>query len=454
MFYKISFSENVIRRRRCWLRVRQGALSGAVGLLMWTGMYTYVPKEMTIYALSREYSRVYCDIFPRDIALSASMPVISEFLWAAEPSCNLSHLAFLDALAADLKQMDVSVSGKIRCSSADRILRGEGGVAGHEFGGVNALFAGWIQEEEKAAQSGAERSKAWREDLLNAGYLTPSKTRAQQSADEQDRFLREQIYGFNNQLWQDEMSALVTAFPALRRPERNHFFLIDPDLTLTLLADGSGVKYQAKQVAWQKKADKRLSFRRRMNDELYDRVSALKRLESGLPPKQITQPLAARTEWLLNAATNFFTADELANGKSSERIAEIAGWAGFYRKLIITNQTPEKGEVLFTRIAFRIESPEQAEVPFSQYADFFRCLVNEPERFRILSIPLLEVEVKNSAAYVTRFRLDGEVPGVDPAALQKMSERMQEANLCFEDIRKVQNILERKSRGGGSDHGR
>jgi hypothetical protein len=72
----------------------------------------------------------------------------------------------------------------------------------------------------------------------------------------------------------------------------------------------------------------------------------------------------------------------------------------------------------------------------------------------MVSIPLLEVVVKNGAAYVSRFQLEGEVFGVDFSALQVMSERMAEANRCFEDIRKVQKILERDVQNGGPDRGR
>ena len=453
MFYKISFSENVIRRRRRWLLIQQGAVSGAVGLLLLAAIYTYVPKNMTLYALSREYSRLYCDVLPRDIALSASVPAITEFLWAGKPSCNTSHLAFLDALSADLKQMDAAVSGKVHCSSADRILRGEGGLAAHTFSRVDSLFSMWIQEEEKE-QTSAARNDTLQEDPLTTEYLKHQKTQAQQSAEVQNRFLREQTRGFNNQLWQDEMSKLVAAFPALRKPERSDFFLIDPELTLTLLADGSASKYKAKQTTWRKMADNRFSFQRHINEELYARVSALRRLDGELPLKQITQPLAARTEWLLNTATNLFTAEQLAKGRGSERILEVAGWAGFYRKPAVVAGKPVGSGSLFSQITFQAESPSQTDVPFSQYVDFYRCLVNEPERFRILSIPLLEVEVKNGAAYVSRFRLEGEVFGANPAALQAMSARMVEANRCFEDIRKAQNILEKSAQNGGSDRDR
>jgi hypothetical protein len=453
MFYKISFSENVVRRRRGWLLFQQGAVSGAIGLLLLTAIYTYVPKNMTLYALSREYSRLYCDILPRDIALSASMPVITEFLWAGKPSCNATHLAFLDALSADLKQMDASVSGQFHCSSADRILRGEGGLAAHTFSQVDALFSKWIQEEEKD-QNSAMRNDALQEDPLTAGYLKFQKTQAQQSAEVQNQFLNEQTHGFNNQLWRDEMASLLTTFPALRKPERSDCFLIDPDLTLTLLADGSGAKYKAKQTAWRNRADKRFSFRRRINEEVYARVSKLRTLDGELPLKQFTQPFAARTEWLLSTSTNFFTAEQLAKGNVSERILEVAGWAGFYKKPVVVAQEPKKSGSLFSRTLFQVESPAQTEIPFSQYVDFYRCLVNEPERFRMVSIPLLEVVVKNGAAYVSRFQLEGEVFGADFSALQVMSERMAEANRCFEDIRKVQKILERNVQNGGSDRGR
>ena len=183
-------------------------------------------------------------------------------------------------------------------------------------------------------------------------------------------------------------------------------------------------------------------------------MSALRVLDGELPLKQITQPLAARTEWLLHTATNFFTAEQLVAGKSSERITEVASWAGFYRKPFVVADVPVKSGPLFSRTTFRIESPEQTEVPFSQYVDFYKCLVNEPERFRILAIPLLEVVVKNGAAYVSRFRLEGEVFGTDSSRLQEMSARMDEANRCFEDIRNVQNILEKNAQNGGLDRGR
>jgi indole-3-glycerol phosphate synthase len=80
-------------------------------------------------------------------------------------------------------------------------------------------------------------------------------------------------------------------------------------------------------------------------------------------------------------------------------------------------------------------------IPFRQYADFYKCLANEPERFQILSVSSLEVEIRDGAAYVKRFEISGEIVGVNPENLKTYLTKVDEAKHCFEDLRKVGAIL-------------
>jgi hypothetical protein len=67
---------------------------------------------------------------------------------------------------------------------------------------------------------------------------------------------------------------------------------------------------------------------------------------------------------------------------------------------------------------------------------------------------VLEVEVKDGAALVSRFRIEGEVFGANPEVLNDLSGRMDEANRCYDDLRKALNTLGRADQDGGPNRGR
>lgn len=164
-------------------------------------------------------------------------------------------------------------------------------------------------------------------------------------------------------------------------------------------------------------------------------------------------PLFGRVEWLLNLATNFMTATELESGRVDKRVLEIAGWAGFYNNPLIVTNPPERRNGLFSLMRFQVESAGQGEVLLRQYADFYKCLVNEPERFRVLSMSGFEVEVQNGTAFVNRFVLECQAAGVSPEKLEEFQKTMDEANRCLEDLRKMKDVLDATVRVGGVNHG-
>jgi len=205
-------------------------------------------------------------------------------------------------------------------------------------------------------------------------------------------------------------------------------------MTLALLGEESSLK----EDEWRRISEKRFPlFKRRLNQELDERVSFLRDLDVVTPLQQVTQPLFGRADWLLRTSTNFFTQAKVSAGEVERRILEVAGWAGFYRNPVVSlSEKPTSGR-LFSLIAFRVQSPEGLSVSFSQYVDFYKCLVGEQERFRVLNVPQMKIEVRDGAAFVTQFELEGEIAVVDPEVLRELRKRMDDAEKSFYDLKKA-----------------
>ena len=439
MFYKIIFSENVIKRRARWLLIRHTLLSGATGLGLWLVGYSFVLPDSTVYALSHEYADVYLDLLPRDIALSVGLPVTAEFVWAGSVR-NHNHQAFLDSLSKDIQAMNSACSGRILYSSSDRVRHSEGKMDEDTFQQVDALFGAWATNPVPDPKS-IELESAVKNDPLVKAYLSEEKTPLAVSGQEQTKFLTEQMHGFNNTLWSDESAILGKAFGSLKSRERSTIFQIDPQLTFDLLEAGTQPRYREKKAIWEKLSRRRFSFKRKMLTDLSGRVSLLRKLDSEMPRNQDVQPLFSQAEWLLNAATNFFTLEEIKTDKPKSRIVEIAKWASFSSPPVVTVGSLTNGKSLFSQNALQITMSDATPIPFRQYADFYKCLANEPERFQILSVSSLEVEIRDGAAYVKRFEISGEIVGVNPENLKTYLTKVDEAKHCFEDLRKVGAIL-------------
>jgi len=196
-------------------------------------------------------------------------------------------------------------------------------------------------------------------------------------------------------------------------------------------------KWSAENPAWKRLSARRFSFKRRLGDQMYERMCDLRELNNMIPVQQVTQPLFGQADWLLQTSTNFLTKAQLAEGQAKERILEVAGWAGFYKKPTVEVLDGKPAGRLFSLASFSIQSPESLARPFVQYVDFYKCLVNEPERFRVLSIPVLEIEIRDGAVFVNKFSIKGDVAAVDPEVLKEYRERMDEAIDCFDDLKKA-----------------
>lgn len=451
MFYKIIFSEDVVKRRQRWLLIRHSIVSGTLGFGMLLIIQSYVPADMTIYSLSREYAELYRELLPRDIVLASGLPIAMEFAWTGH-SRNQECQAFLDALAGDLQKMDASRSGTIHYSSLDTVLHFEGDLDAGGFPLVYRLFTVKTANLENELENG-ELDEDVKNDPLVRAYLGGKPTALTESAQAQSRFLNKQMKEFNDELWQTEGAVLGQKFRALKSGGRSDFFLIDPYSTLRLLGSDKQSGYKAKAAEWKKKADIRFSLKRRVNNELYERVCALRTLEAEIPLKQATQPLFGRVEWLLNAATNFLTPDGIKSGQVEKRVVEVADWAGFNRSPIVVVGGLTNENALFPQAKLLITAPDQTSLTFSQYADFYKCLVNEPERFQIESVSDLTIEIRSGVAFVKSFEIQGEVVGANPKKLLDYLNRVREVNLCLDDLRKVGELLPEPERTGAS-HGR
>lgn len=441
MFYKIIFSEDVIKRRSLWFLIRHTLISGTMGLGLWLVGYCFVLPNMTVYALSHEYAEMYFDLLPRDIALSVGLPVAAEFVWAGAAR-NHNHQTFLDALSNDIAALNPNCVGQFFYSSSDRVRRSKWDVGVGAFPQVDALFGAWATNPVPDPKS-IELESDVKNDPLVKAYLSTEQTLLAVSGQEQTKFLTEQMQGFNNKLWGDESSGLGKSFSALKSRERCAVFQIDPQLTLDLLGAGDPSRYREKRTAWAKLSRNWFSFKRKMLNDLSERVSRLRKLDSEMPRNQDVQPLFSQAEWLLNTATNFFTLEEIKTDKPKSRIIEIAGWVGFSNPPVVTVGSLTNGKLLFSQNALQITMSDATSIPFRQYADFYKCLANEPERFQILAVSGLEVEVRGGAAFVKRFEISGEIIGVNPETLKTYLTKVDEAKHCFDDIRKANEILVR-----------
>lgn len=445
MFYEISFSEETVRRRRRWSLIRQGCgLAVTAASLLLVG-YSYMPAGMRIYALSKEYSSGYFGILPRDIALSAAVPVVDCFRWTVD-SRNRRYVEFLEALADDLQETDPGTQGKV-------IYRGESPELSFK-GDLNLdllpRVSRWVgsQAERETTEPDSKVLAAAKDDPLAKPYFERESTAIEQSGEEQKAFLNKNLKDIALRVWDAGAISLVEQFPQLRK-RREEFFQINPQMTLDLMKG----KAPELEKEWNKRANRPFSFRHGMKNEMDARVTYMVELGGRIPPEEDAMPLFGRVEWLLNLATNFMTATELESGRVDKRVLEIAGWAGFYNNPLIVTNPPERRNGLFSLMRFQVESAGQGEVLLRQYADFYKCLVNEPERFRVLSMSGFEVEVQNGTAFVNRFVLECQAAGVSPEKLEEFQKTMDEANRCLEDLRKMKDVLDATVRVGGVNHG-
>jgi len=439
MFYKIIFSENVIRRRSRWLLIRHALISGSLGFALWLVGYCFVLPDRTVYALSHEYAESYLNLLPRDIALSVGLPVAAEFTWAGATS-NHNHQALLDALSKDIKDMNSACFGHFFYSSSDQVRHSKWDMGIGDFKQVDALFGLWAASPTPDPKAIELRSEVKNDPAVKV-YLAEEKTPLAVSGQEQIKFLTEQMHGFNNTLWGDEAAVLGKSFGALKSRERCAIFQLDPQLTIEILEAGDPSRYRAKKIAWEKLSRRWFSFKRGRQNELSERVSLLRKLDSETPMNLEAQPLFSQAEWLLNTATNFFTLEEILADKPRSRIAEIAGWVGLSSPPVVTIAELTNSKSLFSRIALQITMSDTTAIPFRQYVDFYKGLATEPERFQILAVSGLEIEIRDGAAYVENFKISGEIVGANPEKLKAYLAKVSEAKHCLEDIRKVNEIL-------------
>ena len=445
MFYKIIFSEDVIRRRSNWLLIRHTLISGAMGFALWLVGYCFVLPDRTVYALSHEYAEIYLGLLPRDIALSVGLPVVMEFTWAGATS-NHNHQIFLDALSKDITDMNSACFGRFSYSSSDRVRRSKWDMGVGDFKRVDALFGLWAANPRPDPKAIELRSEVKNDPMVKA-YLAEEKTLLAVSGQEQVKFLTEQTHGFNNTLWSDEAAVLGKSFGALKSRDRCAIFQIDPELTIELLEAGDPSRYREKKKTWEKLSLRWFSLKRGRQNDLSEQISFLRKLDYETPTNLESQPLFSQAEWLLNTATNFFTLEAIRADVPKARIVEIAGWAGFSSPPVVTIGELTNSKSLFSRIALQITMSDTTAIPFRQYSDFYKGLATEPERFQILAVSDLEIEIRDGAAYVENFKISGEIVGANPEKLKAYLVKVGEAKRCLEDIRRVNEILSRAKPG-------
>jgi len=444
MFYTISFSAGTIRRRRRRLLLVQGAISGVLLLVLAALIFSYRPANATVYALCREYAEVYRRILPRELVMSSTIPVGSKFFWTGEGE-NQAFQNIFDSLTKDLQMLSSSKAGTITFSSSTNELVLTGDLLLGDFPRVQEVFADVASDtNEVCTHTGL--TGAMRSDPLVVSYLEKKQTLLQKNAEAQKKFLNEEMKGFAKLLWRDcEVRAKNVDALKKKNPD---YFLIDPSSTLRWLGSDTSGEFQKRLKEWKSYAGKRFSFRKKMCEALASRVDELKVLDMELPQQAAVNPAQPQVLWLMNTATNFLTARALGDDRVVFRIEEVSGWAGFYKTPGISVEPPTKQDELFMRQNFLIKFPDNTRVSFRQFADFYRCLANEPERFQLTEISDLVVELTAGAVFVNSFSLAGFVVGIDPKGRDAFTEEVESIDQCLAEWKGVHSLFQTSERKG------
>ncbi len=439
MFYTISFSSGTVRRRRLQLLLKQGLAAGGALLLFAALVFSYRSANGTVYALCKQYAEVYRRLAPRDMVMSVTVPVVSEFFWT-QAGMNQSFQTFLDSLTRDLKIVDSSKAGTIRFSSSTHVLVLTGDLVFSDFLTVDA----WFSECESATNEApvvSGLSHVVQNDPLVTSYLRPSKqTMLQRNVAAQKEFLQKNMKQFSKLLWRDH-GVHAKGVEALSE-YCSDYFLIDPHSTLRLMGSDTLPEVQKLKKKWKRLAGGRFSFRRKMYEDLAVRIDELRALDVELPQQNLTQPVFPQTLWLLNTSTNFLTVKLLTEDRAVFRLEEIAGWAGFYKPPVVTCGPVSKEGTLFSRRDFTIISPKNTKVSFRQFIDFYKCLANEPERFQVEQVSELVVELVDGAVFVNEFVLKGFVVGVDSRRLSECKKQVDCVDRCLSEWKRVHALFQ------------